>query len=170
MYPSSLAQVRAMIKKKYPKLNLARGHGEGYYYFFSDDEELDLKLSSLNSTSVYVYSVKQLSLDKWMEEADSIMKQVSLKESRVHSNKVMTEDKWGWPVEERNLVEAAQQMIEFDISCPGEDTQSMQETVMVTFEGGGHDPEILKELAVEMEKVLNKVMCESKGRISHKVR
>jgi hypothetical protein len=31
-------------------------------------------------------------------------------------------------------------------------------------------PEMLKELAKEIEKALNKIMCESKGRISHKVR
>jgi hypothetical protein len=75
-FPNTLAQVRSMIKKKYPKLDLARGQGQGYYYFFSDDDELGLKLVSLDTTSVYVYSVKQLTFADWMKEADEVMKKV----------------------------------------------------------------------------------------------
>ena len=55
----------------YPQLNIAKG--SGYYYWYSDNEELSLYLSSLDSTSVYVAKVTQITLSQWKDEASHIM-------------------------------------------------------------------------------------------------
>lgn len=72
--PRSLMQIRRYIQTKYPTLDL--GKGNGYYWFFSEDEKLGNAISSLNTSSVYVASLKQLSLEEWMQEAEDLMKKV----------------------------------------------------------------------------------------------
>jgi hypothetical protein len=70
-----LPQIRKSIQKEVdPRLTLIRG--KGYYYFASDDYELSLKLSSLETTSVYVYRISDLTKKQWIEEAQEIMKKV----------------------------------------------------------------------------------------------
>lgn len=75
----TLAQLRRIIQKRYPHLTLLRSPS-GYYYWTSDtDEKLALDITSLYSSSVYVYSFSQLTLEQWMQEADTVMKKVSEK-------------------------------------------------------------------------------------------
>ncbi len=71
MNPTKLQQVRKIIQKKYPKLDIAKGNG--YYYWCSDDQDVGLYLATLMTTSILVNHVSQLTLDKWISEADEIM-------------------------------------------------------------------------------------------------
>ena len=72
----TLAKVNRHIAKKYPDLKLVRG--AGYYYLVSDtSDELALKLAGLESASIYVYSVKQYPLDRWLADVDAIMAKIS---------------------------------------------------------------------------------------------
>lgn len=76
MTPKNIIQVRKHIQKKYPDLNLIRG--KGYFYFVSDtNEKLSYDLNSkLDTTSVLVCNIYDLTLDQWLLEADEIMTKI----------------------------------------------------------------------------------------------
>lgn len=72
----TLAKLNRHIAKKYPDLKLVRD-SKGYYYLVSDtNDELGLKLAGLESASIYIYSVKQYPLERWLEDVDSIMSKI----------------------------------------------------------------------------------------------
>lgn len=72
----SLEEVNAHIQTKYPELEVAKHHDTaGSYYWYSDNEDVLTYLSGLYSTTVEgVARTEQQSLEKWMKEADDIMK------------------------------------------------------------------------------------------------
>lgn len=74
-HPTRLDQVRKLVQKKYPHLDIHRGNG--YYYWFSDtDDKLGVDLCSCYTTSIGVCHVSHKSFDSWLEEADSIMDEI----------------------------------------------------------------------------------------------
>lgn len=71
----NIASVRKIIKSVDSRLDIAKG--DGYFYFFSDHEELSLKLATIETTSVYVFSANDLSKDAWENEAVSIIGKIN---------------------------------------------------------------------------------------------
>lgn len=68
---TSLAQVNKALHKKYPKIDLVRGND--YYYLHSNDKETALKLAGLRQTGIYVYSIKQMTIDQWIKEVEYLL-------------------------------------------------------------------------------------------------
>lgn len=67
-HPTSLAQVRKFLQKKYPLIDITRG--QGYYYFFSDDDATNAQLQKNAEQGVYVFNCRELTLEQWMEELE----------------------------------------------------------------------------------------------------
>ncbi len=60
------------IRKVHPKLRMTQSNG--YCYFYSNDENLSLYLCRLQSTSVWTCYWSDLTLERWVEEANEVMK------------------------------------------------------------------------------------------------
>jgi hypothetical protein len=68
----SLKQVNRAIQKRFPLVRLIRGNG--YYYIVSDDEDMQLKICSLYTTSIGVYSVKHQAVQTWVNDVEALLK------------------------------------------------------------------------------------------------
>lgn len=62
--------VNAIHAKHGVRVSLAKG--EGYFYFYSDAEKVGLLLNMLQSTSVYVYTLGQMTLDQWVASFEAL--------------------------------------------------------------------------------------------------
>lgn len=69
----NLSVVRKEIRKRYPKLDVAKG--KDYYYWHSEDNQLALYLAGLESTGIYVYRAEDQSIEQWLKEAEEVMKE-----------------------------------------------------------------------------------------------
>jgi len=67
----TLAKVNAEIQAKYPGIELVRG--KGYFYIDSKDEALALKIAGLYTSSIYVNSLNQASLEQWMKYVEFVL-------------------------------------------------------------------------------------------------
>jgi hypothetical protein len=67
----TLAMVNKAIQAKYPTIMLVKG--EGYFYIASNDDEMGLKIAGLYTSSIPVYSINQLSIEKWVAEVDQLV-------------------------------------------------------------------------------------------------
>jgi hypothetical protein len=69
----SLQQVNKALQEKFPGIFLTRG--KGYYYIWSDDETIQLKLAGLYTTSIPVYSIKEQTVERWIEDVKELLEQ-----------------------------------------------------------------------------------------------
>jgi hypothetical protein len=69
---TTLRQVNQAIAERYPDVKMTRGRG--YYYLCSDNQEVAWKLAGLPSTSICIYSVRDVSIEAIMEMVDQVMK------------------------------------------------------------------------------------------------
>lgn len=67
----TLKRVNKAIEEKYPKVFLVKGNG--YYYLASDDSEIGLKLATLHTTSIDIFDISHLSLERWMDEVKYVL-------------------------------------------------------------------------------------------------
>jgi len=67
----TLAKVNKAIAAKYPGVKLAKG--EGNFFIYSEDKELDLKIGMLYQTSIPVFAINHLSLEKWVESVGYVL-------------------------------------------------------------------------------------------------
>ena len=71
----TIKKVNKNIQKMYPFLELVKG--EGYFYFIClDDKEYDL-FGLLDCTSVYAYTLNQMDLSAWIDEAKNIVSKMN---------------------------------------------------------------------------------------------
>jgi hypothetical protein len=68
----SLKQVNTAIKKA--GLDAILCKSEGCFFVSSDNDEIGLYLSSLESTSIYVYQLNHQSVQDWVKDVSEIMK------------------------------------------------------------------------------------------------
>jgi hypothetical protein len=71
--PKSLAQINRHINRVHRFVILVRG--EGYFYIASDHKETALKIAGLPSSSVYVYSINDLTIEAWVDSVTQLLKQ-----------------------------------------------------------------------------------------------
>ncbi len=69
---TTIAKVNAALAILHPKVFLVKGHG--YFYIASDDKEMGLKLAGLYTTSIYVNSIKEQSVEQWIEDIENLLK------------------------------------------------------------------------------------------------
>jgi hypothetical protein len=78
----TLAQVnKALQKEIHPEIMIAKS--EGCFYVTSDEEELGLKLSGLECTTIYVNSLNHLTVDEWVREVKRIFNQIDWGRNRL---------------------------------------------------------------------------------------
>lgn len=70
---NSISKVNAVIRRKFPKIFLARG--EGYYYLASDDEEMGLKIAGLYQSGIYVFKAGHLTVQQWINAVQDLVDQ-----------------------------------------------------------------------------------------------
>jgi phage terminase large subunit len=63
------------VNKVAKKYNVKLNKGKGYFYFTGTNDETKMLLAKAYTTSVYVYSVYELSLSQWEDEIKNILKQ-----------------------------------------------------------------------------------------------
>ena len=68
----SLRQVNKYIDKVYKGVILVKG--EGYFYIASDIEEIADKIASLYTTSIPVYSIKEQTVQAWIDDVGHLLK------------------------------------------------------------------------------------------------
>ena len=74
MLARTLKQVNNSIQKEIGNFTLVKG--EGYFYIYSEDYELDLKLKSLYTTSIYVCHLNHQSIKDWLEDVKYIVSKI----------------------------------------------------------------------------------------------
>lgn len=67
----TIKAVNKAIQAKHPHVELVKG--KGYYYIASDHEATALKLAGLYTTSIPVYSLNHMPLEKWLTSVDSLL-------------------------------------------------------------------------------------------------
>lgn len=72
-YAKSLLEVNKAIAVAHPGVFLVRG--DGYHYIASNDKEMGLKIASLYTSSIPVYSVTFLSVEDWVEQVRMLLNQ-----------------------------------------------------------------------------------------------
>lgn len=80
----SLKKVNAAIKSKFSDVELVKG--AGYFYLVGTTEEMDKKLCQLQSTSIYVYRLNELTLDQWLDDVKGIIEKIGTYESGASSS------------------------------------------------------------------------------------
>jgi hypothetical protein len=68
----TINKINARIQERFSGIKLTRG--KGYFYLYSDDEVLALKLAALHTTTISVYSLNQVTMDRWMEFVEYVLK------------------------------------------------------------------------------------------------
>jgi len=71
----TLKKVNKKIKETIGDFRLVKGLG--YFYVVSDDIALDLKLATLESTSIHVCHLTHQSLEDWLEDVREIVDKIS---------------------------------------------------------------------------------------------
>ena len=74
MIARTLKQVNKVIQKEVGNVILCKN--EGYFFVSSDDDEIGLKLASLETTSIYVCYLNQQSVEEWVKDVRQIMSNV----------------------------------------------------------------------------------------------
>ena len=74
MVARTLKQVNDAIQKEIGNFTLVKG--KGYFYVISEDYELDLKLQSLYTTSIYVCHLNHQSIKEWLEDVKYIVSKI----------------------------------------------------------------------------------------------
>lgn len=77
----SLKEVNVAVSKKYPGLEVVKHNDAPSFYWYSENDNMLNYLSSLYTTTIGVASSKHMDIDRWMEEADEIMKDYKADES-----------------------------------------------------------------------------------------
>lgn len=67
----TLKQVNAEIEKNYPGVFLVKGNG--YFYLASNDDKIGLALATLYTTSIGLFAIDHLPLDRWMQEVKAVL-------------------------------------------------------------------------------------------------
>lgn len=70
----NIKQVNEAINKKWPELKLELVKGFGYFWVDSNDENISLKLNNLYTTSIPVSSINQLTIEKWVDSVEFVLK------------------------------------------------------------------------------------------------
>jgi len=70
MKARNLQQVNQAIQNRRPFVFLVKG--KGYYYIASNHEETSLRIASLYQSSIYVYSITNLSVEQWIDAVDHL--------------------------------------------------------------------------------------------------
>lgn len=77
---TTLNQVnKAIFNQIHPDIFLAKS--EGCFFVASDNKELGLRLSSLNSTTIYTCYLNQLTVSEWVAEVKRIFNQIDWTEN-----------------------------------------------------------------------------------------
>lgn len=79
-----LKNVNAAIEAKFPDVELVKG--AGYFYLVGKTEEMSNKLYSIQSTSIYVYKLNELTLEQWLDDVERIIKKIGTYEPGLNDN------------------------------------------------------------------------------------
>ena len=71
MKARKLKQVNKAIQREVGNYTLVKG--EGYFYVTSEDQDKDLKLSSLFTTSIFCCSLNHQSVEEWVNDVKDII-------------------------------------------------------------------------------------------------
>ena len=71
MKSRTLKQVNKAIQKEVGNYTLVKG--KGYFYVTSEDQDKDLKLSSLFTTSIFCCSLNHQSVEEWVNDVKDII-------------------------------------------------------------------------------------------------
>jgi hypothetical protein len=74
MIARTLKQVNKVIQKEVGNVILCKS--EGCFFVSSDDDEIGLKLASLETTSIYVCYLNQQSVEEWVKDVRQIVSNV----------------------------------------------------------------------------------------------
>ena len=74
MKARTLKQVNKAIQKKIGNVIICKS--EGCFFVASDDNEIGLKLSSLETTSIYICHLNHQSVEEWVEDVRQIVSNV----------------------------------------------------------------------------------------------
>ena len=64
----------ALKKEGLENINLEKGNG--YFWVWSDDEEMNLKITSLYSNSILVNSFKDQSIENWIKDIKELLEEI----------------------------------------------------------------------------------------------
>lgn len=64
----------ALKKEGLEDINLEKGNG--YFWIWSDDEEMNLKITSLYSNSILVNSFKDQSIENWVKDIKELLEEI----------------------------------------------------------------------------------------------
>lgn len=64
----------ALKKEGLENINLEKGNG--YFWIWSDDEEMNLKITSLYSNSILVNSFKDQSIENWVKDIKELLEEI----------------------------------------------------------------------------------------------
>lgn len=70
MKARTLKQINKAIQKEVGNVILCKS--EGCFYVSSDDKEIGLKLSSIPTTSIYVYCINHQTVNEWVADVKKI--------------------------------------------------------------------------------------------------
>tara|TARA_B100000768_G_C11021062_1_gene266114 strand:- start:12 stop:239 length:228 start_codon:yes stop_codon:yes gene_type:complete len=71
MRARTLKQVNKAIQKEVGNVILCKS--EGYFFVTSNDDDIGLKLASLETTSIYVCHLNQQNLEDWIKDVRQIV-------------------------------------------------------------------------------------------------
>lgn len=71
MKARTLKQVNKAIQREIGNYTLVKG--KGYFYVTSEDQDKDLKLSSLFTTSIFCCSLNHQSVEEWVNDVKDII-------------------------------------------------------------------------------------------------
>lgn len=64
----------ALKKEGLENINLEKGNG--YFWIWSDDEEMNLRITSLYSNSILVNSFKDQSIENWVKDIKELLEEI----------------------------------------------------------------------------------------------
>lgn len=64
----------ALKEEGLENINLEKGNG--YFWIWSDDEEMNLKITSLYSNSILVNSFKNQSIENWVKDIKELLEEI----------------------------------------------------------------------------------------------
>lgn len=64
----------ALKEEGLENINLEKGNG--YFWIWSDDEEMNLKITSLYSNSILVNSFKDQSIENWVKDIKELLEEI----------------------------------------------------------------------------------------------
>lgn len=69
----TLKKINKAIQEKYPEIYLVRSTEKNYFYLHSDNQVLALKLAGLYTTSIFMHSINQANLERWIQFVDFVV-------------------------------------------------------------------------------------------------